>query len=174
MTKRILILFLGLLLAGAVLSAPGYAQDYAQDYDQEWGVEMIDDYQGWIYGLGALYATSPYEGADNDVWPVPIIFGRHEQFYADGTSAGFIFSELEDPNLDFSAVLQPRFMGYDSDDSDTLAGMEDRDWSLDGGLRARWSNKHFRLIATGLADLSGNHEGFERSSDIWQSMTRSR
>ncbi|MFC1698731.1 MipA/OmpV family protein [Candidatus Omnitrophota bacterium] len=139
---------------------------YARYYSDQWEVESTDDFSGLILGMGALYSTSPYEGVDDQVWPVPIILGRYQRFYADGASVGYVFHEMNQPKVDFSAVLAPRLMGYDSEDSDTLAGMEDRDWSLDGGLRARYTNEYFRLTATGLIDLAGNHEGFEFSTYI--------
>lgn len=163
MVRQVLVFLAVLFVAGLCLGVPGYAEYYGEG---EWSDENIDDFEGWVLGVGAAYVTSPYEDVDGEVWPVPIVFGRHKRFYIDGTSAGFIFKEFEEPNLDFSAVLEPRLMGYDDDDSDILAGMEDRDWSLDGGLRARFSNEYFRLSLTGVADLTGNHEGYEFNAFI--------
>ncbi len=117
-----------------------------------------------ILGAGLRYSTQPYTDVDEDFNAVPLIIGRYKDFYSDGTSFGYIFRELKQANLELSAVLKPRFMGYHSDDSATLAGMEDREWSLDGGLRVAWDNDYFLLKLTGLADLTNEHQGQEFSA----------
>jgi len=127
------------------------------------GIEGLEDL---AVGAGALIATKPYTDVDEEVSAVPIIVGRYKHFYVDGTSLGYILHEGGESGLEFSMVGKPRFMGYDSDDGAGLTGMEDREWSLDGGLRMVWAHDLFEVSLTGLADLLGHHEGQEVSAVI--------
>lgn len=125
--------------------------------------ELIDteELKGSILGLGVLYSTQPYTDVDEDVWVVPIIKGRYKKFYIDGRSLGYVFNDSEE--FEFSVLLKPRFMGYDDSDSPVLAGMDDREWSIDGGLRFKWNNQFFTLSVTALNDLLNQHQGQEIS-----------
>jgi len=120
-----------------------------------------DKIQGSL-GLGAYLTTQPYIDRDENVYPVPIVVLRYKKFYMDGTSFGYVFND--DENIELSVVGQPRLMGYEAEDSSALTGMEDRDWSLDGGLRATWKGELFRMNITGLTDLLNNHQGQEISA----------
>ncbi|MBU1906390.1 MAG: MipA/OmpV family protein [Candidatus Omnitrophica bacterium] len=119
----------------------------------------VEELEGVVLGFGVLYSTSVYEGVDDSVWAVPIIVGKYKRFYVDGSSLGYILNDRKDFYL--SLVVQPRFGGYDHDDSSTLAGMDDRKWSLEGGLRLTWNNDLFLLNITGVNDLLGRYDGHE-------------
>ncbi|MFH1414351.1 MAG: MipA/OmpV family protein [Candidatus Omnitrophota bacterium] len=119
----------------------------------------VEELEGVVLGGGVLYSTSVYEGVDDSVWAVPIIIGQYKRFYLDGSSLGYILNDRED--LHFSFVMQLRFGGYDDGDSSALAGMDGREWSLDGGLRLTWDNGLFLLNITGITDLLGRHDGHE-------------
>ncbi len=119
----------------------------------------VKELEGAVLGLGVLYTPSVYKDADDNVWPIPLIIGKYKRFYSDGSSFGYV---LNDNNtLFFSLVGQPRFNGYKSSDSAALSGMEDRDWSLDGGLKMSWNNEWFLLNITGVTDLLSRHNGHE-------------
>ena len=132
-----------------------YSECLAEDF---WKIDR-EDLKGWVIGLGASYSTGAYIGADDDVYPVPLIVGQYKKFYIDGKFFGVILND--DENLKVSIVGFPRFMGYDDKDSTQLNGMDDRDASLDGGLRLAWDNEYFSLHITGLSDLLNNHQGQE-------------
>ena len=121
----------------------------------------IEELKGSILGLGVLYSTQPYTDVDEDVWAVPIIKGRYKRFYIDGKSLGYLLNDSEE--FEFSVLLKPRFMGYDDSDSAVLAGMDDREWSIDGGLRFKWNNSFFSLSITALNDILNQHQGQEFS-----------
>ena len=124
----------------------------------------IEELKGSVIGLGALYATEPYTDVDEDVWAVPLIKGKYKKFYIDGKSAGYILNDNEE--LELSLVIKPRLMGYEDDDSPILNGMDDREWSIDGGLRLKWNNEFFTLSTTLLNDLLNEHQGQEVSCVI--------
>lgn len=125
--------------------------------------ELIDteELKGSILGLGVLYSTEPYTDVDEDFWVVPIIKVRYKKFYIDGKSLGYILNDSEE--FEFSVLLKPRLMGYEDSDSPVLAGMDDRDWSIDGGFRFKWNNQFFSLSVTTLNDLLNEHQGQEFS-----------
>lgn len=157
MSKSIGIMVLtGIFIFG--IYATGHAAGFFEKAGEVFGLEE-QDFKGVILGAGARYSPSPYRGQDDDVWPVPVIVGEYKRFYSDGPSLGYKLNDDED--LFLSAVLAPRLGGYESDDSTELNGMEDREWSLDGGLRLTWHNGYFDFNVTGLADLLNNHQGRE-------------
>jgi outer membrane protein len=123
--------------------------------------ELIDkeELKGSILGLGALYSTQPYTDVDEDVWVVPLIKGRYKRFYVDGKSFGYILNDNEE--FEFSVLAKPRLMGYEDSDSPVLAGMDDREWSIDAGLRFKWNNQFFTLSITALNDILNEHQGQE-------------
>lgn len=115
--------------------------------------------EGVILGTGVMYSPSIYEGVDDGVTVIPIMIGKYKNFYFKGTTLGYVVNDNEDVHI--SLIAQPRFSGYHSDDSDVLTGMEDRESSIDGGVKISWNNDWFLLNVTGLTDLSGKHDGHE-------------
>jgi len=55
-------------------------------------------------------------------------------------------------------------MGYDSEDSFALAGMDDRDGSLDGGIKSSLNLQWMYVSLVAVTDLLGEHEGQEIST----------
>jgi len=121
-----------------------------------------DELVSAVIGIGVLYHTSPYTGDEDDTWAIPIIVGEYKNFFSDGHAFGYTVNK--DDEVELSVILQPRFMGYDDDESTELNGMDDREWSIDGGLKAEWLNEWFELDVTFVTDLSGKHEGQEISA----------
>lgn len=118
------------------------------------------DLQG-VLGIGVFSATQPYQDVDAQVWAVPLVSLKYKNFWIDGKVLGYRLYEHGD--LSFSIAGQPRLMGYESDDSTALRGMEDRDGSFDGGARVSWGNEYFDVDVTAVSDLGGTHEGQEIS-----------
>ncbi|HQO37717.1 MAG TPA: MipA/OmpV family protein [Candidatus Omnitrophota bacterium] len=87
-----------------------------------------------LLGVGAVISTSPYRGVGQTVQPVPMVVYDVKNFYIRGVEAGYHFYSSDSVTL--SVVTAPRFMGYDSGDSDALSGMDKRKMSWDAGLRA--------------------------------------
>jgi outer membrane protein len=87
-----------------------------------------------LIGAGGIISTSPYRGVDHQTMLIPILRWDYKDFYVNGIEAGYRFFKADPVRL--SVLVAPRFMGYHSSDSDALAGMEDRDRSLDAGIRA--------------------------------------
>lgn len=87
-----------------------------------------------MLGAGAVITTSPYRGVGSTMMPLPFIAGEYKGFYLYGVEAGYRLFDHKPIKL--SVIVSPRLMGYHSDDSDALNGMDDRLRSIDAGLRA--------------------------------------
>ncbi|MFH0753208.1 MAG: MipA/OmpV family protein [Candidatus Omnitrophota bacterium] len=87
-----------------------------------------------LAGAGVFVATSPYAGVSTKTMPIPFLVGEYKGFYIKGIEAGYHWFEQGPWTL--SAATSPHLMGYSSDDSVTLNGMENRQMSLDAGVRA--------------------------------------
>jgi outer membrane protein len=115
-----------------------------------------------LLGVGVVTSTSPYRGADTRVTAVPIVVWDYKNFYVKGVEAGYHF--YKDDHLTLSAMTAPRFMGYSSDDSDALDGMQDRRMGLDAGVRADFElpfAENFVIGAVAVSDVSSANEGQE-------------
>jgi outer membrane protein len=118
-----------------------------------------------VIGAGVVIASSPYEGDDANVYPFPIVKWRNERFFVEGIKGGVIVYENDDVRGD--VFLSPRLMGYDADDSEYLNGMENREYSMDGGVRFKWfipNFEKFALQASFATDLLGEHHGHEATA----------
>jgi len=134
----------------------------AAELFEEWTGTPQMDKQGFeqlILGVGVHYSVEPYTDVDDNVSAVPIIILKYKNLFVDGRSFGLILKEMN--KFSVSLVGEPRVMGFDSGDSSALNGMEDRDWSLDGGLRLNWDSGYFLLKAEALTDLLSEHDGQE-------------
>ncbi len=114
-----------------------------------------------LAGIGGIMSTSPYEGVKTKTMAIPFLSGEYKNFYLYGIEAGYRLFKNEDWRI--SAVISPRFMGYDSDDSDTLSGMQDRRMSLDGGLKAEYELPWRKVVVGGkvMADMLSRSDGIE-------------
>ena len=137
----------------AALLAPALA--HAQSDDETPPAEPR-----WTLGLIAIERDAPYRQLDEDLLVVPLIRFEGERAYLRGLRGGFTL--VERGPLEFSAFLQARGDGYEAKDSPFLAGMDDRRFSLDGGVALSWRVERIGQFefsaATDLLDRSGGHE----------------
>jgi outer membrane protein len=110
-------------------------------------------------GAGLVYRTSPYRGDNDTVLPIPMIFYDSKTFFLKGLIAGYHIFEQERFSLDLIAGV--RTDGYDNDDSDFLKGMDDRDSSIDGGIKASHFDGWGITSVSFVNDLLGKHDGQE-------------
>jgi outer membrane protein len=140
------------LAVGLLLPACGRAAEQSGD--------AADDEKASIYvGAGALVSTKPYIGTDAKVYPIPLFGFEGENLYLRGTQGGYRLIKGEGWSI--GPVLQPRFDGYEQDDSSALDGMDDRDLSLDAGIGFSWLTDYGLLGATVVTDVLGKHDGQE-------------
>jgi outer membrane protein len=143
-------------------AAPSGAADGAPDDDAARAEADDDagDTPRWTIGAMAIHRDPPYRGYDEGLWAVPLLRFEGERAYIRGLRGGVRLVERD--GFEFGPVAQLRFDGYDAGESDFLAGMDDREFSIDGGLAAAYRNDRvgqFDLsVVTDLLDRSGGTE----------------
>lgn len=110
-------------------------------------------------GAGLLVSSKPYEGVDSKIYPIPMFGYEGERLYLRGVGGGYRLFHIGGWSV--GPVLQPRFDGYEEDDSHELAGMDDRDLTLDGGVGLTWRAGWGLIGASWVTDLFGKHDGQE-------------
>ena len=111
-----------------------------------------------VLGLGVMYAQRPYEGVDDDVWPVPVVSLEYKGLFIKGKEIGYTVNHVSESQVKFAIVGEPRLMGYDDEDSSALTGMNERDSSFDAGFKVSWLNDLFNLNITALSDIANAHQ----------------
>ncbi|MCX5657354.1 MAG: MipA/OmpV family protein [Candidatus Omnitrophica bacterium] len=118
-------------------------------------------------GLGIAVVDLPYKGVSSSVMVVPIIYFEQGNFFIRGLKTGFFL--YKDDTFRIDALIAGRIAGYDSGDSDDLRGMDDRLWSLDGGMEFKWNPPYFEKTSFSLSflqDLLSRHEGRELEAKL--------
>lgn len=112
-----------------------------------------------LAGAGVVMSTSPYDGVKTKTMTLPFLSGEYKNFYLQGVEAGYRFYKNDPWTL--SVVVTPRFMGYSSEDSAALNGMEDRKRSMDAGLKADYALPWHALTLSGkvLTDTLSRSDG---------------
>lgn len=123
-------------------------------------------------GLGVGYRNGIYKGADDQVFPVPLIVLERGDFYLKGTLAGYRFFKQD--NLSLDVIAQWRFDGYDEDDSLFLAGMGDREMNIEGGLGLTYFDGWGLWRLSFVSDLRGEYDGQQTAFSYSKQFTRNR
>lgn len=111
--------------------------------------------QGWSWGVGAVIQQLGYRGGDTEVSAFPLVSYEGEKLYWRGPELGYRVSE------NFTVIGNYRFDGYEADDSEFLAGMEDRKGTLELGAAFTFDVAGGQLTASGTADVLSEHEGYQ-------------
>ena len=110
-------------------------------------------------GPGVVVTTKPYTGMDATVYPIPLVDFTCGNFYISAATAGYRLAAEE--NWTFAAIGRWRFDGYDSDDSDNLAGMHNRHMTVDGGGELSYFGNWGEVKLSFVTDMLGQHDGQE-------------
>ena len=107
-----------------------------------------DSGSGWIFG-GGVAATNPgYIGYSREVTPFPLVFYHNGRFFFAGITAGYLLSNGD--HYRFSLVVSPEFNRLSASDSPQLAGIQTRQWSIDGGagldVFGNWGRYNVSLV----------------------------
>lgn len=121
---------------------------------------------GWhgIVGLGLLAKTEPYIEEDARILPIPYLIMRQGKFFIEGLKVGL--RTLEGSSGHFDIILSPRLEGFDADDNVYFSGMENRDFSLDGGLATKLRQGMVELNFSVVTDLLDKSDGQEISASM--------
>lgn len=107
------------------------AQASDEPQDQLLKAAGRDAGSGWLFGAGVAVSDPGYVGYSRQTTPVPLVFYHYGRFFFAGVSAGYLLSNGD--HYRFSLVVTPQFNRLSASDSPQLAGIQSRQWSLDGG-----------------------------------------
>jgi len=133
------------------------------------GSARADEMAPKLLGVGGVFCTSPYSGVKSNTTPIPLVSWDHQGFYIRGLEAGYSF--YDNKILKLSVITSPRMMGYSSDDSTALNGMEDRRRSWDAGLKAELDIPQVRGMSFNaqiLNDVLSRYDGREGEVSLTQ------
>lgn len=115
----------------------------------------------WGLGLGVAAQRPPQQGTDTQVVVLPFPSYEGERLSLDFGSIGYALATSE--RIRFAVEGQLRFDGYDPNESAALAGLEERDLTLDVGVSLTvgdaWGIASFKIMG----DALGVHNGYEIS-----------
>ncbi|RLW56228.1 MAG: hypothetical protein B6D70_08930 [gamma proteobacterium symbiont of Stewartia floridana] len=110
------------------------------------------------FGVVASANSSFYEDVGQDRYLLPLLLVDYDRFYLQGIDAGYRFLEGETQSL--AVEVRRTFDGYESDDSDALEGMQDRDQAWEAGLVYEVNLLGGQAKAKLMHDISNTHDGF--------------
>jgi outer membrane protein len=89
----------------------------------------------------------------------------YRRLFVQGIRAGFRLAERGPFVLNL--VAGPRFLGYEASDSPFLAGMEDRDESIDVGLSLAWEQPRHGALLWARHDVANRSDGGHAGLDVF-------
>ena len=110
-------------------------------------------------GAGAVVQAKPFDGVDSKVYPVPLFGYEGKRLYLRGITGGYRLIMRD--GFSVGPTIRPRFEGYEASDSSDLAGMKNRNPTIDGGIDAAWKTKWGLVNVVAVTDLLGAHDGYE-------------
>ena len=118
-------------------------------------------------GIGALYKDKPYEDYDSSekTSGVPIVLYEGAHFFARGSTIGWDF--MDSDALELAIIGEIMNDGYDSDDSDFLTGMSDRDPSFALGGHVVWQPENLGLKLAAVTDMADNSDGTQVRGEVF-------
>ena len=136
------------------------AQEQAQEQGRDKNLSaMIEEATTLRVGGGGFVQTSPYAGVDARVYPAPVVAYEGERLYVRSAIVGYRI--ISEKGLMIGPLVQPRIEGFKEDDSPFLEGMQDRNWSVDGGVNIEAVTPVGLLGTSIVTDLLGRNRGQE-------------
>lgn len=126
-------------------------------------VAVADDTMGkaWTIQAGLVAAgnTSYYKDVGEEGCILPLIIAEYKRLYFHGVEAGYSLYQWGN-NQEVLVVSGVTFDGYNSNDSDYLSGMEDRDKAWEIGFAYKFLIGGGELEIRLMNDLGTSHEGY--------------
>ena len=118
-------------------------------------------------GIGALYKDKPYEDYDSSekLGAAPIVLYEGANFFARGATIGWDF--MDSDTLEVAIIGEILNDGYDSGDSDFLAGMSDRDPSIGIGGHVILQQGNVGFKAAAVTDIADNSDGTQMRGEVF-------
>lgn len=116
----------------------------------------------WSAGIATIVPSSPYKGADSEILVIPIVTYEGERLSWRGPSLSYKLTGLKrnEPSFSLTLNLAPNELdSEDSEDSDQLNGIDDRDFSFMAGINYVHPLGFATLESSVETDISGKHDG---------------
>ncbi|MHC4713035.1 MAG: MipA/OmpV family protein [Planctomycetota bacterium] len=110
-------------------------------------------------GLGVTVFDVPHKGIGTEAVPVPVFVVRQGRLAVSSYRAGYEL--FTGPNWSAGPTAKVRFEGYDASDSSRLAGMSDRDNTLEIGFSGSLRGEYGAVEGVVYTDALGKHKGQE-------------
>lgn len=119
----------------------------------------------WAIGPALLLKAEPYRDLDDDVevFPIPFLSVETGRLRINGPQASF--GLVSGGRWSLAAVGNPRF-GVDSDDSDYLEGLDDRDATFEAGLQVGYKARFIQTGFRAVFDTLGVYGGYELQASV--------
>lgn len=115
--------------------------------------------EGFLFGIALIYSDEIYKGVDNSVNVLPIIGYSGDRLKIYGPLLSYRLTKAGP--LELSALLKPRFDGFDDSDSIIFQGMSKRRTSVDIGLGMNYQIDDWKFKLSGTHDLLDRSNGAE-------------
>lgn len=153
--------------AGSVLahhSAAAYGAEHQANPEDQIISEASQSTQSqWSLGLGVAVMDPGYLGVNDQVTALPLVFYHNGRFFLAGIAIGYV--ALKGRHYTFSILAKPRINRLNASESPQLAGIETRQWSIDGGGRLSLFGDWGRFDTGLFTDLLHRYNGTEAEMD---------
>ncbi|WP_115720353.1 MipA/OmpV family protein [Gallaecimonas mangrovi] len=110
-------------------------------------------------GIGVIESPSPYVGVDKQSLVIPVLGYEGKHFYLRGPSAGYYLVKNKAFSLAAGLQLGPSRLDPDKSDDNRMKQLDDRRYSILGGLRATIRTPLGGFEGVVATDVSGRHDG---------------
>jgi len=121
-------------------------------------------------GAGAVVRSKPYDGLGSKTYPIPLFGYEGKRLYLRGITGGYRLIQIK--GLSIGPTVRPRLDGYEASDSSALAGMKNRNATVDGGVNVVWKTNKGLFGFVALTDLLGAHDGYAMELSYTAKFTR--
>lgn len=120
--------------------------------------------KGFMYGATLIYSDEIYKGVDNSarLWPIIGYVGERLKVFGPWVS----YTLTNSGPFELSALLRPRFDGFDASDSIVFQGMVKRQSSIDIGLGLNYERNDWKFKLSGTRDLLDRSDGSEFGTTV--------
>ncbi len=116
----------------------------------------------WSWGVGVVGSEDVYRDFNSRVILVPLIIYRGDRLNLYGPYA--TYDVYRPGDVTASLILSPVFAGYSEGDSPVFDGMDDRGYSMAGGVGVAYRPGQWHFSVNAIHDLLGVYSGYETAA----------
>lgn len=113
----------------------------------------------WSLGVAVIHSPSPYKSLSNQNLLIPLVGYEGRHLYLRGPAAGYYLSRSQAFTLSLAVQLAPSRLNTADARDPQIRQLDDRQFSVLGGLKGQWRSAAGHWSATLATDISGRHHG---------------